>query len=99
MILSKLDGVTFQHMSNIASDPKPQPDGTEIWEGIDGGQGQAGKYDVDGNMLQQGIEQIGRVTYIYNPATGTTNNKAGTRERKVYGWIDIEALANAGPNG
>lgn len=99
MILSKLDGVTFQHMSNIASDPKPQPDGTEIWEGIDGGQGQAGKYDVDGNMLQQGIEQIGRVTYIYNPATGTTNNKSGTRERKVYGWIDIEALANAGPNG
>jgi len=95
VIFSQLDGRTFAHMGNFIEGPTPTEDGMEQWECIDGGQGQAGKY-VDGVCVQQGCEQIARVAVKYNPATGTTIR--GTRERKVYGWIDIGALADAGAN-
>lgn len=95
VIFSQLDGRTFAHMGNFIEGPKPLDDGMEEWQCIDGGQGQAGKY-VDGVCVQQGCEQIARVTLKYNPATGTSTR--ANRERKVYGWIDIAALANAGPN-
>lgn len=95
VIFSQLDGRTFAHMGNFIEGPTPTDDGLEQWECIDGGQGQAGKY-VDGVCVQQGCEQIARVTLKYNPATGTTIR--GTRERMVYGWVDIAALADAGPN-
>ncbi len=92
VIFSQLDGRTFAHMGNFIEGPTPLADGMEQWQCIDGGQGQAGKY-VDGVCVQQGCEQIARVTLTYNPATGTTTR--GNRERKVYGWVDIAALANA----
>jgi hypothetical protein len=71
-------------MANLV-DIKAGADGQrEAWSSVDGGQGQA---NVN--------EAILRCEYLYDPATATVTNQHGQRERRVYGWVDLEVLANA----
>lgn len=88
VILCGMDGHTFKHMGNMVADPVANDDGTEQWDCVDGGQGQA--HDASGKNANEAILRIG---YNYNPETAVVTKPPYPRERMIYGWVDIAKLA------
>lgn len=91
----------FSHTGLVWAVEK-QPDGTQIWWTIDGGQGSAGVYTatkdehdkVSYTETTVGKESIKKRRRIYDPTTktmkGGENNDADDRE--LRGWVDIDQL-------
>jgi hypothetical protein len=88
VILCGKDGFTFKHMGNMVANPVVNEDGTEQWDCVDGGQGQA--HDASGKNANEAILRIG---YTYNPQTAIVTKPPYPRERMIYGWVDIAKLA------
>jgi hypothetical protein len=89
IIFSDKSGTMFKHMGNLGADPVTNDDGTEQWDCIDGGQGQA--HDAKGENANEAILRLGMT---FTPETGMAK-KPGKwgQERLVYGWVDIAKLA------
>ena len=68
--------------------------GTETWTTVDGGQGAAGKYDKNGNLIQAGRESIQAVARTYESGTNLIAGETsqGGKARVLRGWVDVDGL-------
>ena len=84
-----------------------QPDDTQVWWTVDGGQGTAGTYlstegpdkGISYTPTRKGAERILKRRRVYDPATkrmkgGENNDKD---DRVLRGWIDIDQLVTPSP--
>lgn len=93
LLASKDNVARFSHIGYIKSISN-NDDGTEAWTTVDGGQGLAGKYDVEGNVTQIGHEKLAEVHRTYDPTSNLITGEAnqGGEPRWLKGWIDVDKL-------
>jgi hypothetical protein len=96
LLASKDNTARFSHIGYIKSISN-NDDGTEAWTTVDGGQGLAGKYDADGNVIQAGHEKLAEVNRSYDSTTNLITGEAnqGGQPRWLKGWIDVDKLVQA----
>jgi hypothetical protein len=93
-------GVEPRSFSHVAwfTGRSVNPDGSETWTSIDGGQGAAADYSPKGKLISKGAEAILACTRTYFPdsnivAGGVANQAAGGRW--LLGWIDVDKLVTS----
>ena len=95
----KVEPKQFSHVAYFTG-RTVQPDGSEVWTSVDGGQGTAADISPKGVVNRKGAEAILACTRTYFPdsnlmAGGVANQPEGGRW--LLGWIDVDKLVTPAP--